>query len=65
MEGFTYEKSALQSDNSRLQDEVKRAQARLDLPYRPALPKKQTNLKTNPVISRENNYIDASLLQND
>lgn len=65
LEGFSIEKNALLADNSNLREEIKKAQARLALPFRPALPKKSTNLKPMQEISRENNYIDATLLAND
>lgn len=65
MDGFANEKSALSADNVRLRDELKKAEARLSLPHRPALPKKHTTLKTIAAISRENNYTDTKSLAND
>ncbi|KAL4427596.1 hypothetical protein ABPG74_012987 [Tetrahymena malaccensis] len=63
VEGFAQERNNLLADNKLLKDTVKKLEVRLSLPVRPT--QRKNILKTISDFSRENQYIDATLLQNE
>jgi len=65
MDGFTCEKNHLLSDNNLLKEELKRMEIKLTLPFRPTSGKTSPGLQNKLQFSRDNNYVDTSLLSND
>ncbi|KAL4462506.1 hypothetical protein ABPG72_009107 [Tetrahymena utriculariae] len=63
VEGFAQERNNLLADNKLLKDTVKKLEIRLSLPVRPT--QRKNILKTISDFSRENQYVDAALLQNE
>ncbi|EAR82288.1 hypothetical protein TTHERM_01205240 (macronuclear) [Tetrahymena thermophila SB210] len=63
VEGFAQERNNLLADNKLLKETVKKLEIRLSLIVRPT--QRKNILKTISDFSRENQYVDATLLQNE